>query len=153
MPKSSSEEITGLARIVLNHAKHVMKVLGVGHRENIYHKALSTSLNKSHIMHRSEVITPIMFMGECIGVGRADIVLDGVVVEIKAVARCPRATSGQLRKYMESLVKVEKEPCSGVVINFNQNSGEVEIVQELPVIKASRFFQGKLWKRGANRRI
>jgi len=145
MPKISAndEEVKGLAKIILSHSKHVMKVLGVGHRENIYHKALSTSLNKSHIAHRSEVITPIMFMGECIGVGRADIVLDGVVVEIKAVSKCPSRTSGQIRKYMESLAKIEKTPCSGVVINFNQNSGKVEIVQEIPVVKRSRFFHGK----------
>lgn len=145
MPKISAHGVTGLARTILSHSKHVMKVLGIGHRESIYHKALLTSLNKAHITYRSEVITPIMFMGECIGVGRADIVLDGVVVEIKAVSNCPKKTSGQIRKYMESLAKIEKKPCSGVVINFNQGSGEVEIVQELPVvvIKKSRFFHEK----------
>ena len=143
--------------LLQNHARHVMKTLGIGHSERIYHKALATSLTKCQIQHRSEVVTPIMFMGECIGFGRADIVLGDLVVEIKALARCPTRTSGQLKKYMESLAKVEKKACAGMVINFNQNTGGVEVhCEDMPAatrpvpmpVKTSRFFKpaGRLYE-------
>jgi GxxExxY protein len=144
------------ARLLLGHARHAMKVLGTGHRESVYHKALVTSLNRVGVLHRSEVATPIMFMGECVGMGRADLVVGDCVVEIKANTRCPQRASGQLRKYMESLARVERRGPAvlGVILNFNQATGEVEMAQdqleEAPpkpaaiknavVIKRSRFF-------------
>ena len=133
------------SRMLLGHARHAMKVLGVGHKESVYHKALVTSLNRAGVAHRSEVVTPIMFMGECVGVGRADLVFGDCVVEIKANSRCPQRASGQLRKYMESLVKVERHASMvGVILNFNQVTGDVEMAEDRlniePVVKRSRFF-------------
>ena len=84
-------------------AGHAMKVLGKGHTENIYHRAMITALNRKGIPHRSEVICPIMFMGEIVGTGRADLVVENVVVELKSTLRCPSEASPQLRKYIESL--------------------------------------------------
>jgi len=95
--------MVNLTQTVVKHAATVMRELGMGHRENIYHKALSACLSKADIHHRMEVITPILFMGECVGFGRADIVMEGLVIEIKAVSKCPTQASGQLRKYMENL--------------------------------------------------
>jgi GxxExxY protein len=149
---------TGMALALLNYARHAMRVLGTGHNERIYHKALATSLGRSSIAFRSELVTPIMYMGECVGIGRADLVIQGcqrqqtpdLVVEIKANAKCPTQASGQLRKYMESLRSVERRECTGVVLNFNQASGQVEMHVE-PVtparpkavpVKQSRFFAG-----------
>ena len=114
-----------------------MHVLGTGHSERVYHRALATSLGRTPIQFRSEVVTPIMYMGECVGTGRADLVLQGrqkgardmardLAVEIKANAKRPSQASGQLRKYLESLRRVEKRECAGVVINFNQSTGEVD---------------------------
>ena len=119
------------ARTLLGHAKHAMKVLGTGHKESVYHKALVTSLNRVGVLHRSEVVTPIMFMGECVGIGRADLVLGDCVVEIKANSKCPQRASGQLRKYMESMGAIERHPnVVGIIINFNQATGEVEMAQD-----------------------
>ena len=152
---------TGMTLALLNYARHAMKVLGTGHQERIYHKALATSLGRSNITFRSELVTPIMYMGECIGIGRADLVIQGggggarqsgpdLVIEIKANAKCPSQASGQLRKYMESLRSVERRECTGIVLNFNQSTGQVEMHVEAvpeprpkaaPVVKQSRFFQ------------
>jgi GxxExxY protein len=128
-----------------------MRELGTGHREAVYHKALSRSLSEKGIAHRMEVVTPIMFMGECVGIGRADIVMEGVVIEIKANAKRPAAASGQLRKYMESLNTVENKQCTGVVINFNQATGKVDGISERfekkqPKQVQSRFFRPKASK-------
>ena len=57
-----------MARIFDNlkgQSEYVMKILGIGHRESVYHRALITALNKAGISHRSEVACPIWFMGEC----------------------------------------------------------------------------------------
>lgn len=137
-----------------------MHVLGPGHSERVYHRALATSLGRTPIQFRSEVVTPIMYMGECVGTGRADLVLQGrqkgprdgaldLAVEIKANARPPSQASGQLRKYLESLRRIEKRECAGVVLNFNQSTGDVDFYAEeeraprppkpAPVRK-SRFF-------------
>lgn len=137
-----------------------MHVLGPGHSERVYHRALATSLGRTPIQFRSEVVTPIMYMGECVGTGRADLVLQGrqkgprdsaqdLAVEIKANARPPSQASGQLRKYLESLRRVEKRECAGVVLNFNQSTGDVDwYVEGEPAprppkpapVKRSRFF-------------
>ena len=119
-----------LYEVLRGHARHVMRILQPGHRESVYHKALITALNKRGIFHRSEVVCPIMFMGECVGFGKADLVLDDVVVEIKANRTCPSETSPQLKKYIESLCETERKMYKGMVINFNQQSGLVEILEE-----------------------
>ena len=117
--------------LVLTHAKHVMAVLGKGHREKVYHKAMITALNHARVPHRSEVIAPIYFMREVVGFGRCDIIIGNLVVEFKANSRCPKATSPQLRKYMESLSTSEKKRrFRGIVVNFNQKSGRVNTYEE-----------------------
>ena len=126
---------------IVSHAKHVMRVLGTGHSERVYHKSLATSLSRSRFGVRSEVVTPILFMGECVGFGRADLIVDNrLCVEIKANARRPAAASGQLKKYLDSLRGVERSECAGLVLNFNQSSGEVEFLAVAPRVKRSRFF-------------
>lgn len=150
---------TGMSLTLLNYARHAMRILGTGHSERVYHRALATSLGRSNITFRSELVTPIIFQGEVVGMGRADLVIQGsgpgirqagpdLVVEIKANTKLPAQASGQLRKYLESLRTVERRECVGVVLNFNQNSAQVEIHVEGPSdlktkptpVKLSRFF-------------
>jgi len=119
--------MTRIFDIVKGQSEHVMRVLGKGHRESIYHRALITALNKTMVAHRSEVACPIWFMGECVGMGRADLVIDDVVVEIKANRSPPRKTSPQLQKYIASLTEAERKDYRGMVVNFNQTSGAVDI--------------------------
>jgi GxxExxY protein len=135
-------------------ASHVMRVLGVGHSERIYHNALITALNRRQTPHRSEVSCPIWFMGECVGMGRADLVIEDLVVEIKANKLPPSETSGQLRKYIQSLSLAERRDFCGVVINFNQKSGCVDILEERaappPRIVESVVFRRSLAERSAS---
>ena len=119
--------------VLKKHAVQVYRALGKGHSERVYHRAMITSLNRKGILHRSEVIAPIWFMGEVVGFGRCDILIDDLVVEFKANMRCPSATSAQLKKYMESLAKSERRICKGVIINFNQRSGMIDILEERPI--------------------
>lgn len=103
-----------------------MQVLGTGHSERVYHRAMITSLNRQLVPHRSEVIAPIYFLGEVVGFGRCDIVVGNLVVEFKANMRCPSKTSPQLKKYLESLSTTQRAKYRGMVINFNQRTGQAE---------------------------
>ena len=136
---------------LLHHANRVMAQLGMGHREGIYAKALNVSLNKARVFHRTEVDIPIMFERECVGHGRADLIIDDLIVEIKAVQRLPKDAMAQLDKYVTNLSVVERQRFRGVVLNFCQSTGVVSVYQpvnsvkrvrggEPPVIKRSRFF-------------
>jgi len=116
--------------LLKGQARHVMHCLGKGHREAIYHSALITALNRSKVAHRSEVPCPIWFMGECIGMGRADLVIEDLIVEIKANRLPPSETSAQLQKYLQSLSKAEHRAFRGVVLNFNQKTGLVDVLEE-----------------------
>jgi GxxExxY protein len=126
MPRARRRGNASLVSSLLSHAKQVMTVLGMGHRERVYHRAMITSLNRMRVHHRSEVISPIYFMGEVVGFGRCDVIIGNLVVEFKANAKCPKKTSPQLKKYMESLTKTEKRRFRGIVVNFNQRTGRVE---------------------------
>lgn len=137
--------------IIRGQACHVMRCLGKGHSESVYHKAMITAMNKAGVAHRSEVSCPIWFMGECVGMGRADMVIDNVVLEIKANKQPPRETSAQLQKYLASLSRAEKKTYTGVVVNFNQRTGSVDIFRDkLKSECSSALFEKSKLKRGSS---
>ena len=107
-----------------------MRVLGKGHTERVYHRAMITSLNRELVPHRSEVLAPIYFMREVVGFGRCDLIVGKLVVEFKANGRHPSKVSPQLQKYLDSLSVAERRRYTGVVLNFNQQSGRVQIHYE-----------------------
>ena len=135
-------------------AKHVMRVMGKGHRESIYHNAMVAALNRMEVFHRSEVVCPIKFMGEVVGFGKADLVMGDTVVEIKANAKSPSEASAQLSKYIQSMSETEKRAYKGLVINFNSSTGNVDFFEHQPraaprtrkavgVVKSKFFKEGK----------
>jgi len=119
-----------VAETVRAHACEVMRVLGKGHSERVYHRAMITSLNRAQIAIRSEVITPIYYMGEVVGFGRCDIIVGDLIVEFKANMWCPSKSSPQMRKYLESLTTTERARFRGLIVNFNQRTSKVEVHQE-----------------------
>ena len=119
-----------LVQTLKQHASEAMSALGKGHTERVYHRAMITSLNRKLIPHRSEVITPICYLGEVVGFGRCDIVIGNLAVEFKANKRRPSKASPQLCKYLESLSTTGRTRYKGVVVNFNQRTGAVEVHQQ-----------------------
>lgn len=124
--------------VLEQHAIRVMQVLGKGHTERTYHKAMITSLNRKGVLHRSEVIAPIYFMGEVVGFGRCDLIIDDLIVEFKANLKRPATASPQLQKYIASQRSSERKHYRGVIINFNQRSGLIETLEERPMQSAKR---------------
>ncbi len=116
--------------ILKSSCRHIMRTLGTGHREAVYHAALITALNKARVFHRSETVCAITYLGETVGYGKADLILDDLVVELKATTRPPSESSGQLKKYVQSLTRSEQRPFRGVVINFNQRTAKVDFFED-----------------------
>ena len=108
------------------HALAVMRELGRGHRERVYHRAMITSLNQAGVFHRSEVPSPLYCMGEVVGVGRCDLVIGDLIVEIKANTLHPSRVLSQLQKYTQNLARAERRRYRGVILNFNQETGAVQ---------------------------
>jgi GxxExxY protein len=111
------------------HAMHIMKSLGKGHSERVYHRALITLFNRKGVIHRSEVLSPVYFMNEVVGMGRCDLVVGNLVIEIKANSVPPSKAASQLQKYTWSLARTERRKMSGVIVNFNQKTGAVQMYQ------------------------
>ncbi len=118
--------------MLVQHALKVMSVLGKGHSERVYHRSMITCLNRAGVAHQSEVITPIYFLGDVVGFGRCDLMLGRIVVEFKANRTPPAHVSPQLDKYIESLHSTKKVWFRGVVINFNQKTGGIEVFEQPP---------------------
>lgn len=138
-------------KTIIGYAKHIFKVLGLNHKESVYGKALRMCLQKNLIPHRSEICCPIFFMEEIIAYGRADFIVDDTIIEIKANKLSVASATDQIEKYIKSLNRVEQKNYSGLIINFNQRSGKVEVftLNPLPVLRPrpsrviSKFFQNK----------
>jgi GxxExxY protein len=124
MPKRLSRKPKrNLLHTLLAHAGQVMSILGKGHTERVYHRAMITALNRAGTRFRSEVLSPIYFMGDVVGFGRCDLVIGDLVVEFKANRLPPKRASSQLQKYLDSAGPGSK----GVILNFNQRTGRIDV--------------------------
>ena len=108
------------------HACAVMRELGKGHRERVYHRAMITSLNQAGVHHRSEVPSPLYCRGDVVGVGRCDLVIGDLIIEIKANTLHPCKVISQLQKYTLNLGRAEHKRYRGMILNFNQETGAVQ---------------------------
>lgn len=108
-----SEEDDPIQRIV-SLANRVFSVLGRGHSEIVYHNALLVEFRRRSIQYESEKIIPVLYEGVQVGFKRADIVLAGVVLEIKSMVHHPRLMEiEQVSQYMKCL-----NIRYGIVLNF-----------------------------------
>lgn len=113
---------------VLYACTAVMRTLGTGYSESVYQNALSVHLTKLRVPHRCEVLCPIYYMGSCVGYGKADVVTDDCVVELKANSNQLHKSVGQLNRYLKSLSVAR--PYQGILVNFNQATGKLEYLLE-----------------------
>lgn len=77
-------------------------VLGFGHKEGVYQKALALELKKKNILFEKEKAIQIHYEGKKVGIYRPDFVIDGkVLVELKAVPFMPKDYETQLTYYLK----------------------------------------------------
>tara|TARA_R110002072_G_scaffold13429_2_gene56444 strand:+ start:6945 stop:7286 length:342 start_codon:yes stop_codon:yes gene_type:complete len=105
-------------------ARHVCKTLGSGYSERVYHNAIEVLLRKNGIAYESERIVPIEFEGHVIGNLRADLIVDGTVIELKAVKTLNECMKTQATNYLKLTGHTRS-----LLINFPQPQTEdIEII-------------------------
>ena len=100
---------------------NVYNILGGGHKEIIYQKALALELKKLEISFEREKSLTISYDDVNVGIYRPDFVVnDNIIIEIKAVDFMPKDYEVQLLNYLKST----KLPL-GFLINFGPRKVEV----------------------------
>ena len=81
----------------------VYNSLGFGHKESVYHKALTTEFNKRHINFEQEKSLDIFYENEKVGNYRPDFVIEGkIIIEIKAQDFLIKDNERQVINYLKS---------------------------------------------------
>ena len=107
--------VQNLIECIYKIANNIYKELGPNHNESIYHRAMEVEFRNMNVPYDSEVVAPILYNGNYVGYGRADLVIrDILVIELKAImSKLNYTEESQLYHYMESL-RIK----NGLLINF-----------------------------------
>jgi len=90
-----------LSALIIAAFYEVYNALGFGFLESIYAKALEIALRRRGLFVEREVACEIYFMGERVGVHRADILVERrIVIEIKASQTLADFSKRQLLNYV-----------------------------------------------------
>ena len=111
---------------ILQVAEKIMADLGPGYTESIYQNAIHRKLARIDGSCIMEKAIPVVYEGDTLGVCRADIVMDSHVIEVKAARKMPIGVDKQVCKYVRHLYELDGKSRTGVVINFNQETGLTE---------------------------
>ncbi|MFC1611626.1 GxxExxY protein [Myxococcota bacterium] len=109
---------------IIGAAIHVMKSLGPGFLESVYHNALCLTLDKRGIEFDKEPEIPIIFEDVEVGTHRLDILIpDQLVVELKAIKQLERVHFAVVRSYLRA-TGIE----DGLILNFAKPTLEIRRV-------------------------
>ncbi len=113
---------------IIASAEEVHEILGVGHSETTYHRAMERELSERGIPFSSEGTIPIFYKGSPVGRRRPDLFVESddgtVIVELKAGSR---AGEDQLLDYQAILGDDSNfDIAGGVLIRFND---DLEIIR------------------------
>jgi GxxExxY protein len=90
-----------LTRRVIGAFYRVYDVLGYGFLEAVYRRSMAIELRRRRMRVEEEVPIDVYYLGERVGVFRADLLVEGrLVVEIKATPTLVEADRAQLRNYL-----------------------------------------------------
>jgi len=115
--------------LVMKLARQAMVKLGVGHTESVYQCALVSLLMTCGVPSMTEVNIPYFVDGICVGMGRADILLQSHLIELKANQKnpCKVSAQAQLAKYLRAMHLQGATPRNGLLIMFNTpNQGPIK---------------------------
>jgi GxxExxY protein len=121
-PNYAHSELTSK---IIGCAMKVHSVLGNGFLEAVYQRSLALEMRLNGIAFEREKGMPIFYMGEPVGIRKADFLVEGVVcVELKAVKQIDNAHIAQTINYLEAH-NLE----IGLLINFGAISLEFKRVR------------------------
>ena len=111
---------------ILKFAQNVMKSVGPGHSESVYQCALVSLFFTCGIPAMTEVFIPYMVNGICVGMGRADILTNTHLIELKANQKenlhNVEQAKLQLIKYLKAMHLQGASPRKGILLLFNTPS-------------------------------
>lgn len=100
---------------VIGAAIEVHRILGPGHPESAYEKAMCVELDLRRIPITKQVTYDLMFKGQVVGEGRIDLLIASeLIVELKACDALAPVHAAQLLSYLKATGKK-----LGLLINFN----------------------------------
>ncbi len=107
-------------------AEEVFNEMGPGHTENVYEAAMAIELMISGTATVTrQVPCPLVYKGHTVGVGYIDMLLDGLIIELKSVAKLTPKDVQQVRKYLAAI-----DLDYGLLINFGNDLEIVEVKKD-----------------------
>jgi len=114
LPKPDAE-LEALVTAVIGAAVEVHTILGPGHMESTYERALCRELKMRGIAYKKQHKLDVDYKGERVGESRADLLVAGrLIVEMKAVESLAPVHHAQVRSY----IRIQSE-ILGLLLNFN----------------------------------
>lgn len=115
--------------VIPNIIGDIINSIGVGYKENIYHKCIEVEFKRLNILFMSEVVVPIIYKGISVGHERTDIIIydekyiPTFIIELKSQTSkiCGKEII-QLSKYM-----INMNVYTGFIINFINIAGDINI--------------------------
>ena len=95
--------------------------MGFGFLESVYEKCLMIELKKAGLVAESQVPIQVTYEGEVVGEFVADVLVEGIILELKSVKQIVRAHEIQLVNYLTATQKV-----IGLILNFAETKVEVK---------------------------
>ena len=108
-------ELDELARILVDSAFEVHRILGAGYLESVYEEALGVELGIRGVAFERQVPIAVEYKGVPVGHARLDVLVEGrLIVELKAVDTLQPIHLAQLLSYLKAT-----ERRLGILLNFN----------------------------------
>jgi GxxExxY protein len=108
-------ELNRITNAIIGSAIAVHRVLGPGHLESAYEKAMAIEFNHRGIRFQQQVPVNLIYRGEVVGEGRLDfLVEDKVVLDLKSVQKVADVFKAQMISYLK-MTKLKL----GIILNFD----------------------------------
>lgn len=107
-------QLKRVTNLIIGAAIAVHRVLGPGHPEAAYQRALAIEFDARRIVHTPQHRYELFYRGIPVGEGFVDFVVEGVVVEIKSIETLAPVHTAQVIGYLRA-TKLKL----GLLINFN----------------------------------
>lgn len=99
----------------------IVKTIGIGYHETVYHQAMLAEFKKRFIRFESEKTLDVTYENVSIGKVRPDIIVDNrVIIEMKTLMCIGKKEFNQVKRYMD-LTGIEE----AYIVNVNYRDWEV----------------------------
>lgn len=120
---------TNIVKDIKQSAEQVFEILGTGHSEIVYHRALEVELRMKGIIYSTKAPITLLYKGIVVGYSEPDLIVypNGIkgfkiIIELKATTYAPRSSEkAQIESYLRST-----STKYGILINFPQPTSKTQ---------------------------